>query len=177
MTNYFQNEVNDLIDNIESANSSDEKGASFEELVTYYFSKIPGFTLIASNRFDRFGTGEIDRVFRNQRIDICKFLPQLLFIECKWGEQVDGRDVAWFDWKLRARGLRYGVLVATDGISGEPQRLRNANLVIASALRDLPSRRILVITLEELLILQNSLELLELLQTKIGELLITLTSA
>jgi len=55
--------------------------------------------------------------------------PPYILVECKnWSEKVSSNEVSWFDTKLRDRGLFLGILIATCGITGDPQRLTDAHI-------------------------------------------------
>lgn len=96
-------------------------------------------------------------VFETEEVDICVYnvfspgglpspaFPPWILIECKnWSHKVSSSEVSWFDTKLRDRGLSLGILIATQGITGDSQRLTDAHFIVAKALSE--QRKIIVIT-------------------------------
>ena len=72
------------------------------------------------------------------------------------------------DTKLRNRGLNFGVLVATNGITGNAEDLTAAHSIVAAALRE--GRRLVVVRTQELLALTDSLEFVRLIKEKLCDL-------
>ena len=76
--------------------------------------------------------------------------------------------VNWFDSKLRNRGLDFGLLVATNAFTGNPDDLTAAHSIVAAALRE--GRRLVVIQTQELLTLTDSALLVHLIKEKLCDL-------
>jgi hypothetical protein len=76
--------------------------------------------------------------------------------------------VNWFDTKLRNRGLDFGVLVATNGITGNGNDLTAAHHIVATALKE--RRRLVVICGDELTALADSSDLVKLIKEKLCDL-------
>ena len=76
--------------------------------------------------------------------------------------------MAWFEKKVRDRGLDFGILVCGRGITGDPNDLTSARQTVADALRD--GRRLLVIEVDEILTLEHTDQLIRLMKTKLVEL-------
>ena len=94
------------------------------------------------------------------------FLPHIILIEAKnWSSRVGGEEVNWFDSKLRNRGLDFGILVCTMGITGDPAKLTAAHNVISKALSE--RRKLVVLETDEIIQLGNTEALCELLKTKL----------
>lgn len=103
-------------------------------------------------------------------------MPWIILVECKnWEAPVGSEHVSWFDTKIRNRGLEFGILVAANGITGDPSRLTDAHSIIARALQE--GRRMLVITRDELLRLRDSSELVLVIKEKLCELAVSGTIA
>jgi Restriction endonuclease len=136
----------------QSAATTREKGQRLEELMVWLLPHIPGFQVRRRDVFDSEHSQEIDIVLWNERrSDGFAGFGEIIMVECKnWTRPVDSSDVAWFYWKMRMGGVREGLLIAASGITGEQNRLRNAREIVISANRDDPSRRIFVITLDEI---------------------------
>ena len=100
--------------------------------------------------------------------------PPHILVECKnWSEKVSSREVSWFDTKLRDRGLLLGVLIAMQGITGQPQRLTDAHFIVAKALSE--QRKIIVISREDLEGLTSESDLVRLLKEKLSDQFLTMT--
>ncbi len=96
-------------------------------------------------------------------------LPNFILVECKdWSHAVGSGEVNWFDSKLRNRGLNFGVLIATNGITGSVEDLTAAHAVVAAALRE--GRRLVVLRTQELVAITDSVELVRLVKEKLCEL-------
>lgn len=89
-------------------------------------------------------------------------------VECKnYEHRVGGQEVAWFDHKLIQSGSDCGILIAANGVTGEARDKTFAQGVIAEALRARPTRRILVVTIDEIAPLASTTDLRDLLIRKI----------
>ena len=58
-------------------------------------------------------------------------------------------QVSWFLTKIRHRGVRFGILIAANGITGEPEHLSRANFLVAVELATSGIRTVIV-TREEI---------------------------
>jgi Restriction endonuclease len=147
-----------------------ERGRALEDLICYCFTQVPGISITRRNEMNAFNTEEIDVALWNDgHSDGFFFLPNIILIECKnWSVAVGSAEVSWFDTKLRNRGLNFGVLVATNGITGDRIELTAAHSVVAAALRE--SRRLVVIRRDELIALTDSSELVHLIKEKLCDL-------
>lgn len=147
-----------------------EKGGALEDLICYVFAQVPGISITRRNTMNVFHTEEIDVALWNDgSADGLFFLPNLVLVECKnWSNSVGSSEVSWFDTKLRNRGLNFGVLVATNGITGDADDLTSAHSIVAAALRE--GRRLVVIGTHELLALTDSVQLVHLIKEKLCDL-------
>jgi hypothetical protein len=164
-------QVQAYLDAGEAAADTTGKGQALEDLISYVFEQIPGIVITRRNEMNVFDTEEVDVAFFNDQIRDggLPFLPELILVEAKnWSNRVGSHEVAWFDTKVRNRGLSFGILVTTLGITGDPHDLTNAHSIIAAALRE--QRRLIVITTAELVALNDSSELVKLLKEKICDL-------
>jgi len=147
-----------------------EKGRALEDLVCYLFGQVPGIAITQRNEMNAFDTEEIDVALWNDKDAMgFPFLPDIVIVECKnWSKAVGSGEVNWFDTKLRNRGLEFGVLVATNGITGNGGDLSAAHKIVADALKE--KRRLVVITTAEIQALADTDALVFLLKQKICQL-------
>jgi hypothetical protein len=147
-----------------------EQGRALEDLVCYLFDTIPGVSITHRNELNAFDTEEIDvAVWNDGGANGLSFLANIILIECKnWSGRVSSGEVAWFDAKLRSRGLEFGILVAARGITGNAPELTAAHSIVASALRE--RRRLLVLTIVEIQALPNTEALIYLIKKKLCDL-------
>lgn len=155
---------------VRDGNSVAEQGRALERLVCYLFESVPGIEITLRNELNAFDTEEIDVAFWNNQIRTgLYFLPNVFLVECKnWSQPVGSQEVAYFVTRLNHRGCTYGILVATNGITGVPEDLTRANYEIAAALHD--GFRVLVVTRADIEALRSTTQLATLLKRKICEL-------
>jgi hypothetical protein len=142
------------------------RGRVLEQLVCHAFSTIPGILPPIRNAIDFAEGGEIDIFFANKGAKSgLWFLPISLLTECKnWRGRVGAEEIRIFVDKLRERGCHAGILVATNGITGDVRSLTAARRHIARALED--NTQILVLTLQELERVKSTTQLVRLLLDK-----------
>ncbi len=147
-----------------------EQGKALEDLVCYLFGRVPGIEVTHRNTLNTFRTEEIDVALWNEkRSRAFDFLPSVLLVEAKnWSRPVSSAEVAWFDRKLKDRGLDVGILVALRGVTGSAKDRTAAHQIIAGSLREF--RRILLITGDDIRNLRDTRELVVLLKTRLCEL-------
>lgn len=154
------------------AGNTAEKGEALEEVVRATLCLFSGVTLIYKNAEDAAGSSEIDLLLSNNcHPDGLPFLPPYLVIECKnWEAAVNTATCRAFTSKLRALRMKFGLLVAANGITGDAENKTAAH----SHLRDeflLDGIIILVLTRDELESLTSTDDLLTLLKVKFGRFL------
>lgn len=147
-----------------------EQGHALEDLICYIFTQVPGISITKRNEMNAFRTEEIDVALWNDgHPEGLFFLPNIVLVECKnWSSSVGSAEVNWFDTKLRNRGLNFGLLVATNGITGNADDLTAAHSIVATALRE--GRRLVVVKTQELLALTDSPQLVHLIKEKLCDL-------
>lgn len=110
------------------------KGKAFEELACYLLNGIPGIKITARNEMNTFVTEEIDVACKNENDPaglVGGDLGDFFLVECKgWKDAVNSEQVAWFLMKIRHRGMRFGILIAANGITGEPAHLSRAHFIV-----------------------------------------------
>lgn len=152
------------------AATTSERGKALEDLVAYVFSLVPGISVTHRNEMNVFDTEEIDvAVFNDGAPDGFHYLPSVVLIECKnWSAPVSSIEVNWFLSKLRSRGLDFGILIATNGITGNAHDLTAAHSLVSAAL--LERRKLIVLTTAEIANLTDTGELSLLIKKKLCEL-------
>ncbi len=169
--------VQAYIDAGQNGHTTAEQGRALEDLICYVMGQIPGVAITHRNELNAFDTEEIDvAVWNDGAADGLFFLPNIVLVECKnWSNQVGSIEVSWFDAKLRNRGLTFGVLVTTLGITGNANDVTAAHAIVAAALRE--GRRLVVITTDELLAVVSTEELIRLIKRKLCDLAVKGTVA
>lgn len=99
-----------------------------------------------------FATEEIDVACRNENDPAgLGNLVEFFLVECKgWRDAVNSEQVAWFLMKIRHHGVRFGILIAANGITGESAHLSRANFLVAVEMASLQSIRLIIVTREEI---------------------------
>ncbi|HKB51170.1 MAG TPA: restriction endonuclease [Solirubrobacterales bacterium] len=153
-----------------------EKGRALENLIAYLFELIPGMFVTARNTMDVGGAQEIDIAFWNEgHPEGLRLFDYVLLVECKnWSEPVGHAELAVFSDKLRSRGRPQGILVAANGITGDPALLSRAHRQLSRALEE--GREILVLTRAEIEALEDTEQLVVLLKRKRALLAVSGTS-
>lgn len=149
--------------------NTDQKGDALEEVVRTTLCLFSGVTLIYKNAEDAAGSCEIDLLLSNNcHPDGLPFLPPYLVIECKnWAAPVNTATCRAFTSKLRAFGMKFGMLVAASGITGDPATRTAAHAHLREEFL-LGGLIVLVVTRDELEALSSTDDLLVLLKTKFG---------
>lgn len=170
MARISQRKVNAFLAAARTASVKKAQGNALEDLVAYVFEAIPGITVTSRNAVNEFHSEELDVAFWNDQHHLgLRFLPNLLLAECKnWSAPVGSAEVAWFDSKLRRRGLPFGILIAANGITGDPGQHDAAHETIAAAMAE--QRRIVVITTEEIKAFACGQDVVQLIKRKLCEL-------
>ena len=176
MANYASGKIKSYFITGDTANTTAEKGKALEDLICYVFSRIPGITITKRNEFNAFQTEEIDvAIWNDKHVNGLPFLPYIILIECKnWSNTVGSADVAWFIQKLRSRGRDYGILIASNGITGCASELTDSHMQISGALKD--GLYVLVLTRRELENISCTNELVVLIKKKLCGLAVTGTA-
>jgi hypothetical protein len=166
-----------FIDAGQNGNTTAVQGRALEDLICYVMALVPGVAITHRNELNAFDTEEIDvAVWNDGAPDGLFFLPNIILVECKnWSSSVGSAEVNWFDAKLRSRGLSFGILVTTRGITGQALDLTAAHAIVAAALRE--GRKLVVITTDELLATANTDDLIRMIKRKLCDLAVKGTVA
>lgn len=101
--------------------SNTEKGCALEEVVRYIFGKVSGVVHVKSNARNSGNDFEIDVCFQhNSNRSQFDFFDWMFFVECKNLSGPAGAPaVHQLGNTLRSRGLARGILVSTNGLTGQ----------------------------------------------------------
>jgi hypothetical protein len=155
------------------ANTTKDKGAALEDVVSWTFCSLPGLRVLKRDFKDAAGGAEIDLLLYNDpRSSPVPFLSEYLMIECKnWLAPVNSATVRDFIAKLRASRLKVGILVAASGVTGDANDRTAANDSIRLAF-DAEGMRIIVIKRIELEGFRSLEAFLQLVQERYGEVIL-----
>jgi hypothetical protein len=141
-----------LIALVDSAATNQDKGSRFETLAIYLFEHLDGVEV--TDHDIRMPSEEIDLVLWNaQREEILRPWEAIILVECKnWSAAVGAPALDNFIGKLRRRGLKTGIFVAANGVTGsfingdgdEPGAIG----IIRSALQE--GIRVIVLTMDDI---------------------------
>lgn len=156
-----------LIEAVESAKTTDEKGSSLERLSYYLLESVPSLTCKYRNLYTR--SSEIDIVVEYNGlkglIPLFEELGRYCLVECKnWSKPVGAGPVRDFIGKLEKCKARIGVIFSKNGVTGEGYGL--------DAIREIQSKYdrdgifLLVISLEEIKDVKNGKDFIALLDRK-----------
>ncbi len=150
MSAYSLTKIKLLIDKgLGKSETTKARGDAFEELICYLLCELPGINVLRNAR-DPFQSQEIDVTVSNAGVSIgMKVFPTALLVECKnWDDPVGVTAVTDFIFKLMAKYVDLGIIVAANGITGDKQQLTAAYQRIAIA--QSKGHRVLILTLEDL---------------------------
>lgn len=172
MIPYNTAKINQMINESQSSSTTYDKGRKFEDLACYLFETIPGITIAKRNAMNQYDTEEVDvSIWNDKHQDGLPFINNIFLVECKnWSSSVGSVDVNWFATKVEDRGLDFGVLLATNGITKETDEIKRAQSILSGYLRK--HIRIIVIDKEEILSLVNTYDMINLIKNKICELVV-----
>jgi hypothetical protein len=148
-----------------AATTTDAQGKAYEALAVYLFECVPGcFT--ERDIISFFGSEQIDVGIGNPRLpDGLALLPTAVIVECKdWATPVDSKTVGYFINILANRSVEAGILIAANGITGDPEELSRAHaLGISAVARGI---KVLIMTTMEIENLTCTADLTELLNRR-----------
>lgn len=161
----------------DAAATTEEKGAALEDVVIQSFCKVRGVGFLRRDQTNNAGSSEIDILLYNQRHLLgLPFLSDYLIFECKnWAAPVDSAAVEGFIAKVRAARLDMGILVAANGITGDPQQRTAANDSIRRAF-DRDNIKLLVVTRTEIESFRAIADVVVLMREKFGDLIMGLAA-
>jgi hypothetical protein len=167
MALYNINTINGYLNAGNNGATTAVKGKAFEDLICYLFDLIPGVEITQRNRMNAFNTEELDvAIWNDKKPKGLFYLPHIVLIECKnWTNPVSSIEVNWFASKLESRGRDFGILVANNGITGDPADLTAAHSILARHLEK--GRQIIVINRADIQQLADTRDLIKLIKEKL----------
>jgi hypothetical protein len=150
MADYSRAEIDRLIAvGLDKSLTTKARGDALEDLICYLFEELPGIS-VRRNEVDRFKSMEIDVTVANlKEAKWLQLYPNVFLIECKnWDSPVGSGTVSDFIFKLDAKYVELGIIVAANGITGDPEDATSAYHRISIA--QSKGRRVLVIDLDSL---------------------------
>jgi hypothetical protein len=138
------------------------RGRAFERLFCYLLQGVPGL-VVETATVNFFQSDEVDISVANMgTVSGLACFPTLFLVEAKnWAEPVGSSSIGAFVDKLRDRHVDLGILVAANGVTGDPTYLRAAHHKAASA--QTSGFRVILITFDDILRLRTSEEFTDLL--------------
>lgn len=111
-----------LLDSVDIAGTTEEKGKALEDLASYLFLLIPSW-IPRRNVLDESLAFETDLVVRNLNPSgnlTAELLGRHFLVECKnWANPVGVRDVGYFLYRMRLTHAKFGVIFASGGVTGD----------------------------------------------------------
>lgn len=168
MPAYAPGVIQEYLADVDNTPTNAEKGRAFEDLACYLLNGIPGITIPARNALNTFATEEIDVACMNANDPAgLGSLADFFLVECKgWNDAVTSEQVSWFLTKIRHRGVRFGILIAANGITGEAEHLSRANFLVGVEMATFGIRMV-IITRREIETLKSGEELARLIVQKV----------
>ena len=173
MPRFSTRKIKGLFARSDAATTKAEKGKHLEDLAVYLFEMVPGISVTARDKKNASDTEEIDvALWNEQHVRGFKTLNFLILVECKnWSSPVGSMEVNWFLTKIKNRGLDFGILIASNGITGSEQDKKQAHDVVSKALAD--GVRMILLTRDEILALTDSDDLVLTVKRKLCELTVS----
>lgn len=142
----------------EAAPTADAKGKLFEDLLVYLFESVPG-TMVEKNSTTFFKAQQIDVAVSHN--GVFTGVPSPFLVECKnYEDHVDSKAVGYFLFTAISRSSPLAVIVAANGLTGDPDQLTHAHS-LAVAASAIPCK-LIVITRADLLGLKSNDDFVEL---------------
>ena len=104
---------------VDVAVTANDKGDRFEDLCEYLFHELNGVSIEA--RDPLMDAEELDLVLWNAKTElVLQPFENIILVECKnWTAPVGAPALDNFIAKLRRRGLRTGIFIAANGVTGD----------------------------------------------------------
>jgi Restriction endonuclease len=150
MTEYSLDKIESYIAvGLDKSQTTKTRGDALEDLICYLLCELPGVKVLRNAR-DPFHSQEIDVTVANAQASLWMgIFPGAMLVECKnWDSPVGVTAVTDFIFKLMAKYVEVGIIVAANGITGDQAEMTAAYQRISIA--QSKGHRVLVITLEDL---------------------------
>jgi len=108
-----------LLSKTELALTSEEKGRALEDVTEYLLSLLRGVEIVERDKLC--DSEELDFVLWNSRLEeVLRPWEFIILVECKnWSGPVGASELDLFVSKLRRRGLKSGIFIASNGVTGD----------------------------------------------------------
>lgn len=138
-------QIDHLLGTASNGATAQARGTALEQAAAAMFCSVPGIITPVTNVVDYATSGEIDILFPNRAPrNGFWFLDRAFLCECKnWNTAVGAQEIRVFADRMRERNCRDGILISTEGITGNAALLTAANNQVARALED--GREIIVL--------------------------------
>ena len=159
-------QIHQLLATASNGATAQVRGAALEQAAVSMFCSVPGIINPVTNVVDYAMSGEIDILFPNRAPrNGFWFLDRAFLCECKnWNTAVGAQEIRVFADRMRERNCRDGVLISTEGITGNAALLTAANNQVARALED--GREIIVLDWNDLQAVRSTNALIARVQQK-----------
>jgi hypothetical protein len=138
------------------------RGKKYEDLLRYVFESVPG-TLVVADQRSYFGSEQVDLAVSNG--GAFPGLPEEFLVECKnYSDAVDSKAVGYFLFISISRAARLAVVVAANGLTGDPDETTHAYSLAAAA--SAMNCKLIVLTTADLRALTNADDLVVLMRTR-----------
>ena len=125
-----------LLEKVQTAENSVEKGKTLEDLATYLTLLIPGWIPRRNVRtvYNEFESDIIvSNLIQAADLNVERFGRDFL-VECKnWSASVGVNDVGYFLFRMRLTDTRFGILFASNGITGDSEKPEDRDTVRRAA--------------------------------------------
>ncbi|WP_129670113.1 restriction endonuclease [Phytoactinopolyspora endophytica] len=151
------------LQDIDSAKVPRVRGEILETLSRELLRSVPGCHVIRNVK-SPLGAEEIDLVVGNdRRPGGLRLLPPVFCVECRArARPVDSRSISSFVNVLQNRAVTVGIVISTQGITGDRDKLTHAHSVVMQAAAS--GIRILSLTTEDISALASTSDLVDLIQ-------------
>ncbi len=129
-------QIDQLLETASNGATAQIRGNALEQAAAAMLGSVPGIFPPVTNVIDYAIAGEIDILFPNlaPRNGLW-FLDRAFLCECKnWNIRVGSEEIRVFADRMRERNCRDGILIASQGITGDAATLTAANHQVARAL-------------------------------------------
>lgn len=158
--------IDQLLATASNGNTVQIRGTALEQAAAAVFCSVPGVITPVMNAIDYATSGEIDILFPNQAPkNGFWFLDRAFLCECKnWSTPVRSEEIRVFADRMRERNCRDGILISSQGITGDAAMLTAAHNQVARALEN--GREIIVLDWADLNAIRSAKALIARVQQK-----------
>jgi len=140
-----------LMDNMDRATTPADKGKTLEDLATYLTLLIPGW-MPRRNVVAPYNEFECDIIISNL-IQTSNFITDLfgrhILVECKnLAKPVGAQKVGYFLDRMRLTDTKFGILFATNGITGDSNKAKGRNAAASRIHRAFAQDKIICIVID-----------------------------